>query len=175
MPELLEAPAGRAPRSSMCSHSGLPSFVRPHAAFTQAPAFPPSLSCLLCLFTYGSGTRGQLLAGPQHPLWQLTEAPGQFAWPHKGPEAGELEEKGPGAGALAVVLEAPNARLRWPALPRRGGQEMGWGQGGMEESLEFSLEEAAVVSLLSRPSVPWLLGRPPHGPFLPASRRCRTG
>lgn len=124
----------------------LPSFILSftrsfHTGTDSRPPAPP----LLCLFTYGSGIRGPQL-GPQHPLWQLTEAPGQFAWPRKGTEAGELEDKGRGAGVPVVVLEAPNATLIRPDLSPRDGLEMGWGQGGMEESQAFSLEEMAVGS-----------------------------
>lgn len=45
-----------------------------------------------------------------------------------------------------MVLEAPNARIRWPELPPVGRMEMGWGQGGVEESRAFSLENVAVAS-----------------------------
>lgn len=52
-----------------------------------------------------------------------------------------------------VVLEAPNARLIRPDLSPNDGLETGWGQGGMEKSQAFSLEEMAVGSPCSASSL----------------------
>ena len=126
-------------------------------------SLPPCLLCCVCLLL-GLAPEGSSSLGPRYPLWQLTEAPEQFARPCKGPGAGELEDKGPGTGALAVVLELKHQveRARTASWEWAGdGMGSGWyggkpgilpGGGGCREPL------------LSQPSVPWLLRRPLHGP-----------
>ena len=117
----------------------IPAFLHGLLSLTHRFFLPPSLS-LPYLLTYGSGTQGKLLA----------RAPAPSVAAHRGTWAVGLavqRPRGRRAGALAVVLKALNARLRWPELPPVGGLDMRCGQGGVEESQAFFLDEEVVVSL----------------------------
>ena len=110
--------------------------IQAQSAQTPAPPLPPSHLPFLC-FLMG--------LAPEHGLW-LTEAPGQLARLLQGPEAGKLEDKGPGGWGPGCGSGGPERQDQMARTASCGEDGDGTGQGGVEESQAFSLEKVAVAS-----------------------------